>query len=161
VSKRRVGDCPKSDFRLYHYHETLETKGICFTNRTLHSTQPISSRTAEYVTRTLGGVRGSPCQFLAGQSTRLAAGVLVHSPCKTLLVLSFRVTVLLYFLSVGVGLCGSVLFFIRAGDFFNSFCLGGRGGRLFCNFWSERWHVRIANVLTPVGEPLIICVKFI
>ena len=30
-------------------------------------------RTAEYVTRTLGGVRGSPCQFLAGQSTRLPA----------------------------------------------------------------------------------------
>lgn len=35
-------------------------------------------RTAEYVTRTLGGVRGSPCQFLAGQSTRLAEDLFTY-----------------------------------------------------------------------------------
>ena len=76
VSKRRLGDCPKSDFRNNYYFETLETKRIRILNGNLHSTQPISLRTAEYVTRMLGGVRGSPCQFLAGQSTRLPAGVI-------------------------------------------------------------------------------------
>ena len=40
-------------------------------------------RTAEYVTRTLGGVRGSPCQFLAGQSTRLYEAIVFHIPIFT------------------------------------------------------------------------------
>ena len=37
-------------------------------------------RTAEYVTRMLGGVRGSPCQFLAGQSTRLEDAITFYIP---------------------------------------------------------------------------------
>jgi hypothetical protein len=70
-SKRGLGDCSKPNFRNNYHLETLETKRIRILNGNLHSTQPISLRTAEYVTRTLGGVRGALRQFLAEPSTRL------------------------------------------------------------------------------------------
>src|SRR5690606_14977379 len=57
--KRWLGNCAEPYFRHNHYFTTLEEKRICFLNRITLTTQPISLRTAEYVTRTLGGVRGA------------------------------------------------------------------------------------------------------
>jgi len=51
VSKRRLGNSSKSDFRHNHNFTKPEEKRICFSNRITSITQPISLRTAEYVTR--------------------------------------------------------------------------------------------------------------
>ena len=57
-----VLSCPKiaeSYFEYHHYLETPETARLSILDRCLHRTQPITLRTAEYVIRTLGGVRGA------------------------------------------------------------------------------------------------------
>ena len=71
--ERRLGSCPKSYLRHNHYPKTLETKRIPVPDRIVHPTQSISLRTAEYETRTLGGVRGAPWAYGSRPSTQLAA----------------------------------------------------------------------------------------
>ena len=54
-------------------------------------------------------------------------------------------------LSFCVGCVSGVLFFFwSVGKNILKFFLGAERWKLFCNFWSVRWLVRIANVLTPV-----------
>jgi len=45
----------------------------------------------------------------------------------------------------------AVLEFLDGRNFKNNFSFGWQRWKLFYNFWSVRWLVRIANVLTPVG----------
>src|SRR5690606_39497956 len=69
-----MGSCPKPYFRNDHHPKTLETKRIPVLNRIIHPTQSIPLRTAEYETRTLGGVRGALRSYLGAEpSTRLVA----------------------------------------------------------------------------------------
>ena len=70
--ERWLGNCPKPYFRNDHHPKTLETKRIPVLNRIIHPTQSIPLRTAEYETRTLGGVRGALRSYLGAEpSTRL------------------------------------------------------------------------------------------
>ena len=70
-TQRWLGNCAESYFEYHHYLETPETARLSILDRCLHRTQPITLRTAEYVTRTFGGVRGALRQLLAEPSTRL------------------------------------------------------------------------------------------
>ena len=72
-----MGGGTESYFEYDHYLETLEAVRLSILDRCLHRIKPITLRTAEYVTRTLGGVRGALRQLLAEPSTRLAVVILV------------------------------------------------------------------------------------
>lgn len=61
-------------------------------------------RTAEYVTRTLGGVRGSPCQFLAGQSTRLYEAIFLEVVNILFAVRVFLLEVVIFLFAVKINL---------------------------------------------------------
>ena len=72
-----MGNCAESYLEHDHYLETPETERLPILDRCLYRTKPITLRTAEYVTRTFGGVRGALRQLLAEPSTRLAVVILV------------------------------------------------------------------------------------
>ena len=70
--ERRLGSCTKPYFSHNHHPKTLETKRIPVLDRIIHPTQSIFLRTAEYETRTLGGVRGALRSYLEAEpSTQL------------------------------------------------------------------------------------------
>ena len=54
-----MGGGTESYFEYDHYLETLEAARLSIFNRCLYRIEPITLRTAEYETRTLGGVRGA------------------------------------------------------------------------------------------------------
>ena len=75
--------------------------------------------------------------------TLLPAGLLSTVSLYVLSILSFCVIVC----CVCQAVCQCIFIFLSVGKFFkNNFSLGWQS-KLFCNFWSVRWLVRIANVL--------------
>ena len=61
-------------------------------------------RTAEYVTRTLGGVRGALRQFLAEPSTRLYEAIYLEVVTNLFAVSIFLLEVAIFLLAVGINL---------------------------------------------------------
>src|SRR5690606_41645446 len=94
-----MGSCPKPYFRNDHHPKTLETKRIPVLNRIIHQTQSIPLRTAEYETRTLGGVRGALRSYLGAEpSTRLAiVFLLIVSDSKVFISCSILISLAITF----------------------------------------------------------------
>src|SRR5690554_4390249 len=100
-------------------------------------------------------LRGTDLRFTTSPAiatyTLLPAGLPSFVSMYPLSILSFRVIVCCFFRAV----CRCIFIFLSVGNFLKQFYLRWQS-KLFCNFWSVRWLVRIANVLAfSVGFPLV------